>query len=390
MKRRILVLLQLIGGNDGVNTVIPFTQYGIYAKKRPTLKLEESSLLQMGTLKVSPHAQALTNLFKEGKLAVVQGVGYTNQDFSHFRSTDIWMSTVSDRVENTGWGGRLLEDKGYRQQSPPALKIGKSSSLIFQASRNIGVSITSAEKFMNLVNDIEYPLPSTLWAAQAKYIRETINQSQAYSGVIKEAYRKSSTGIYGNTDLEAQLAIVARLIHGGLDTQIYHVTLDGFDTHALQMDTHNNLVAVLSSAIENFMGDLKTKGIADEVIGMTFSEFGRRVFENQSRGTDHGAASVQFMFGESINGGVYGTEPDISGDNIPVQFDFRRVYADAVNWLGGNQNISLLGNYEPMGLVGSIVDPPAENLTMQIIDYVAGTTTKIYGGRHEIATNDNR
>jgi uncharacterized protein (DUF1501 family) len=359
-----LVLIQLIGGNDGLNTVIPLNQYDVYRNRRPTLGLDTSNLSTFTDGYSMPsYADGLIRSYKNGNLAVIQNVGYDTQDFSHFRSTDIWMSAVSSSIENTGWAGRLLQDKLAMPPAeyPAALKIGKSSSLLFQADFHMGISITSPERFYQLVNDIEYPLPNTIWAKEAAFIRDVINQSEVYSKQIAAAYYKlSAPGDYGSSDLEAQLAIVAKLIAGGLQTEVYHVTLDGFDTHSSQADVHRNLITTLSRAIDNFQDDLERKGIADRVVGMTFSEFGRRVFENESRGTDHGAASVQFMFGKNVKGGLYGSTPDLSLDNLAVEFDFRRLYADAVGWLDGNIQSSLLAPYGPMGIISNAVTPPPQ------------------------------
>jgi uncharacterized protein (DUF1501 family) len=354
---RYVVLIQLQGGNDGINTVIPLDQMSAYNSIRSNIALPENRVLKLtNATGLHPSMVGMKSLFDQGNLAVVQGVTYPSSNFSHFRSTDIWMSG-SDFNEylNTGWAGRYLDSQfpqypvGYPSQAMPdplAIQISASPSLTLKGTSSpLGVNVQDPAAFLRLVQgnavDGFDSVPSTDAGKQIAYIRSVQGQSETYAKVIKAAYDKAknlATYTPANVNpLADQLAIVARLIAGGLKTRVYMVSLGGFDTHAQQVSatdrtlgSHATLLARLSEGITSFQQDLKLNKIDNKVIGMTFSEFGRRPNSNVSNGTDHGSAAPVFVFGSAVNGGIVGTNPsltNLTGGNLTMQHDFRQIYA---------------------------------------------------------------
>ena len=356
---KVLVLVRLNGGNDGLNTVIPIELYGNYFNARQNIAIPQNKILTLnGVTKTGLHPvmSGFQNLYNEGKLAIVQSVGYPSPNFSHFRATDIWMSASDeDQFVNSGWAGRYLTNEfpnypeGYpntQMPDPLAIEIGSLSSLALQGPMaNLGISITNPNNFYDFLDGVEDPVPDTRWGKELKYIRMIGRQTEKYTSVIKAAAAKvTSQGVYpSNNDLAAELKIVARLVKGGLKTRVYMVSTGGFDTHASQTNsgdtttgTHASLLLRVSSAIKAFMDDLKGLGIEDRVVGMTFSEFGRRIRSNASLGTDHGAAAPVFVFGKNVKSGVIGNNPNIPAsvgfnDNVVFQYDFRSVYASLLS-----------------------------------------------------------
>lgn len=358
---RVLVVIQLNGGNDGLNMVIPRDNYSLYNGARSNIAIPEARILNLNGFDktgLHPAMTGLQALFNAGKLSIVQSVGYPTPNFSHFRSTDIWMSgSDSNETLSSGWVGRFLNESfptfpvnypNPLMPDPPAIQIGSVTSLTVQGvGANMGMSISNPSSFYSLVNSIQDPVPNTRAGKELTHVRNVARQTMQYAAGIKAAADKvPQQGPYptGNA-LADQLKIVARLVKGGLKTRVYTVGMGGFDTHAVQTNTsdtttgsHANLLKMLSDAIAAFMADLKGLGVEDRVMGMTFSEFGRRIRSNSSVGTDHGAAAPLFVFGSNVHPGVIGTNPTIPtgstfNDNIPHQYDFRSVYASLLqNW----------------------------------------------------------
>lgn len=379
---KVLVLIQLNGGNDGLNMVIPVEFYSGYHNARANIAIPQNKVLALnGTAKTGLHPSmtGMQTLYNEGKLNIVQAVGYPSPNFSHFRATDIWMSAAdSEQILPSGWIGRYLntEFPGYpetfpntQMPDPLAIEIGAIPSLTFQGpSMNMGFNILDPTSFYDFLNGVEDPVPNTPWGKELKYIRLIARQSEAYSAVIRSAAQSvTSQGSYpSNNWLAQQLRIVARLIKGGLKTRVYMVSTGGFDTHSGQVNTldvttgtHAMLMSHLSDGIKSFMDDLKGLGIEDRVIGMTFSEFGRRIKSNSSFGTDHGAAAPVFVFGKNVRPGITGNNPSIPtsssvNDNIPYQYDFRSIYASLLQqWFcvdAANLQTILLKNFQQMPL----------------------------------------
>ncbi len=350
---RVLVLIYLEGGNDGLNTVIPLEHLSALNALRPHVILPENKLLAIPntSLALHPSLPGFKNLLNNGKLKIIQNVGYPDQNFSHFRSTDIWMSgSDAHQVVNSGWAGRHLnhEYPNYPEEfpnedmpDPLSIEIGFGSSLLFQGpTASMSMVINNTDAFYDLVNNTEEEAPDTKAGDKLSYIRLVARQSQQYGQVVRNAADNvSRQEAYPDTYLAQQLKIVSRLIAGGLKTPIYMVRLGGFDTHDAQVNSgdhttgeHTNLLRTLDEAVIAFMKDLQFLGLEDRVVGMTFSEFGRRVVSNASLGTDHGSAAPLTVFGNAVKNGVLGDNPEIDAamtyeDNLSIQYDFRQVYA---------------------------------------------------------------
>ncbi|MGE3800982.1 MAG: DUF1501 domain-containing protein [Candidatus Kapaibacterium sp.] len=348
---RILVLINLSGGNDGLNTVIPY-QDTAYYNARPALNIKAGSVLQLDEkLGLHNSMTGIHNLFNDGNCAVINNVGYPEQNRSHFRSTDIW-HTASDAEEVlfTGWLGRYLQAvhpdyPSTLPDSPFALQISTSTSLaLLGANGNMGIALENPEQFFRLANGLEVeptPLPNTLAGPELEYVRNIIQQSDTFSKEIDNAMNSGVNNATYNTDsLSLQLQIVARLINGGLPTSVYIVTLGGFDTHSGQLGSHSLLLNYFSSAVTSFLNDMNIGGNGERVVCMSYSEFGRRLNENGSNGTDHGAAAPQFVFGNPVLGGqLLGGYPDLLNlDNrgdLQQKVDFRQIYSTILSdWLG--------------------------------------------------------
>lgn len=364
---RVLVLIQLIGGNDGLNTVVPIED-PIYYNRRPRLAIAKQRTLKLtDTLGLHPSMPEFSALYEKGQMAVVQGVSYPNPDRSHFRGTDIWLTATDSTVfGSTGWIGRYLDTQapGFPStlpEQPLAVQIGTALSLGLQGSAGaMGVTFRDPDEFYRLVNAggaiEEVPsadLGDTPAAHEVDFMRNVARSADVYATVVKQAADKAppASVTYPATMLASALKVVAQLITGGLTSKVYLVSLNSgsFDTHANQVNasdpaigTHANLLSELSGAAGAFMQDMTNQGQAERVAGLTFSEFGRRVAENGSLGTDHGTAAPMFVFGGSVNGAVYGANPDLENlderGDLLVGNDFRDVYASVLLQLFGETN----------------------------------------------------
>lgn len=350
---RVLVLIRLKGGNDGLNTIIPVFDYGTYQSLRPGIRVASANILPLDSAFGMPQWMgALSPLWQEGRMKVVHGVGYPDQNLSHFRSSDIWASASNANViDESGWLGRLLVEQypDYLTNPPavpPAVQIGGVGNITFMDGDNVNlsVSVTNPDDLAEIARlgqlyDIDV-LPDCFHGEQLGYLRVVANSTFIYAQAIKNAYDNSTTNAtYQDGALWRQLALVARLIKGGLGTKLYMVTLDGFDTHAGQNNNHPALLAQLAGAVNAFYTDLAAGDRDGDVLCMTQSEFGRRPEQNASQGTDHGAAAPLFLFGSGLNGsGFVGTAPSLQNldndGNLQFSTDFRRVYATVLeNWL---------------------------------------------------------
>ncbi|MCB2409255.1 DUF1501 domain-containing protein [Hymenobacter lucidus] len=353
---RVLVLIQLNGGNDGLNMVIPLDQYPALMNARSSIAIPEAQVLRLSTATgIHPAMTGLKNLYDNAKIGVVQSVGYPNPNFSHFRATDIWTSASDSNVTITsGWAGRYLDGEypnfptGYpnaQSPDPLAISIGSVVSNCVQGpSVNMGMAIASTASFYQLLTGGVDTAPNTPAGHELTFIRQVVQQTQVYNTSIKAAADKARnlSPLYptaGQNSLADQLKIVAQLVAGGLQTRLYVCNLGGFDTHAGQVSatgstatgTHATLLGKISQALEAFLDDLSRLQVQDRVVGMTFSEFGRRIKANSSLGTDHGAAAPLIVFGSSVNPIIHGTNPVLPAnagvnDNVPMQFDFRAIY----------------------------------------------------------------
>ena len=366
---KVLVIVYLNGGNDGLNTVIPLDQLSLYNGLRSNIAIPDNKILPLAGNSVTglhPAMTGLRDLYNDGKLSIVHSVSYPNPDQSHYRATDIWMTAVDSNVTSTsGWAGRYLENRfpGYptgfpndQMEDPLAIQIGYlTSTALLGSSQSMGIALNDPTSFYELVGTGDIAPDTDLPCCDAgdliAFIRKQQALSVGYAGEIKQAADAGQNmATYPDNNLLAdQLKIVARLIHGGLKTKIYFVSLNGFDTHSGQVDesdvtqgAHASLLGKVSSAIATFQQDLGLQGIADKVVGMTFSEFGRRANSNDSKGTDHGIGAPMFVFGTSLKHQIIGHNPDLANltgefgnKDVGMQIDFRRVYTDILNgWFG--------------------------------------------------------
>lgn len=350
---RVLVLIQKNGGNDGLNMVFPIDQYDRLANVRANLLLPKNKILALkDTLGLHPSMSGLRTLYEEEKLAVVQSVGYPNQNRSHFRSTDIWLSSSpANEYWNTGWLGRYLETQapgyptGYPNESSPdpfAITMGSTVSETCQGTAsNFSLTLSDPFALIKLTEGNGGETPDTPYGDELAFLRTSIAQSNAYGDSISSAAKKGknlATYPTGNR-LADQLKNIALMISGGLKTKIYIANIGGFDTHATQVDSadktqgvHANLLGQLSEAISAFQKDLKMLGQEQRVVGITFSEFGRQIGSNASVGTDHGTAAPLFVFGSCIQTQILGNNPQIPEklapqEGVAMQIDFRDIYA---------------------------------------------------------------
>lgn len=348
---RVLVLIRLKGGNDGLNTIVPIYDFDFYANSRPTIKHNFSDIYQFNEdFGMPPSMQDLQSLWGDGGMKVVHGVGYEDQNLSHFRSSDIWASGVNEEVEDTGVLGRYFEQlyPDYLvnpPEIPAAIQIGSQGNLIFDGTESsYAFSVANPQQLADVAeNGVLYDVldvPDCTFGQQLEFMRGMINTTFTYASTINEAYENASNAVeYDTQSLGRQLAIVARMIKGGLGTKVYLVSLDGFDTHANQVETHNNRMEQVARGVKDFFADLEAAGMQDKVMAMTFSEFGRRISENGSNGTDHGAASPVMVFGPAMQGnGLVGEHPDLDDldqvGNLKYSIDFRQVYATMLKeWL---------------------------------------------------------
>lgn len=369
---RVLVIIYLNGGNDGLNTVIPADQLSLYNSLRTNIAIPDTQILPLAGNSVTglhPAMTGMRNLYNEGKLSIVHSVSYPNPNQSHYRSTDIWMTGVDASVTaTTGWAGRYLEDRfpgypaGYpnpQMDDPLAIQIGYiTSTALLGSSQSMAIALNDPDSFYQLVGSGEVAPDTDLPCCDSGELIAFIRKQQALSvGYAQQIKNAADAGnnlatypeSYEKNYLADQLKIVARLIHGGLQTKIYFVSLNGFDTHSGQVDetnvtggAHAQLLQKMSVAISTFQQDLTLQGTADKVVGMTFSEFGRRANSNNSKGTDHGVAAPMFVFGTSLKHQIIGHNPDLNNlpgqygnKEIDMQIDFRRVYSDILNdWFG--------------------------------------------------------
>ncbi|MEM1271218.1 MAG: DUF1501 domain-containing protein, partial [Bacteroidota bacterium] len=364
---RVLVLVQLAGGNDGLNTIIPFRN-DIYYRERPSLSIRQSEALVLDADHgLHPAMTDAHRLFLEGQMSVVQNVGYDNPSQSHFRSTDIWVS-ASDAsvVENSGWAGRYLEQTlpTGTPERPPGVQLGAGSNVFLGRQSDYGMTIDNPGVFQRLAESgTLYPtdnLPNTPYGASAKYVRDVANNSVRYAKALQEAAsRARPNGDYpSGSRLASNLSIIARLIRGDLGTRIYLVSLNGFDTHSQQLDMHASLLANVSASVHAFLEDLSSDGLDERVLLMTFSEFGRTYWENGAAGTDHSTGAPLFLFGPALAGGLVGESPDLTRTNEfgdPLHgIDFRQVYGSVLSeWLGADTatvESVLNGTFDPLPL----------------------------------------
>lgn len=384
----ILVLIQLAGGNDGLNAVVPYTN-DFYYQARPTIAIPANQTLRLSdTLGLNPNLTGFKSLFDAGHLSVVNGVGYPNPNRSHFRATEIWQTASdSDRYLTDGWLGRYFDNACAGCDPTVAVNIGPRLPQAFSSHKPTGISLENPEsyRFMGAgKNDDEelayrsmYPNSPedavsggsismvsgtvTLQNGQSAvdFLERTSMDAQVSSDKIRAIAGKTKNNVpYPGSGLSRNLQLVARLIAGGLPTRIFYVSQGGYDTHSGQRNGQDARLKELGESVKAFTDDLASMGVFDRVMIMTFSEFGRRVHENGSRGTDHGAAAPMFLVGSKIKSGLLGAEPslapaDLKDGDIQYNTDFRSVYASILqNWLN-TPSVPILGKqFDTLPILG--------------------------------------
>ncbi len=387
----ILVVLQMAGGNDGLNMVVPFADDN-YHKARPRLGIAKKDVLQLNdTVGLHPGMTGLKELYDAGQLGVVQGVGYPNPNRSHFRSTEIWQ-TASDanRFEATGWLGRYFDNACSGCDPAVAVAISGQMPQAFAAKRPKGICFSNPQNYRFIKSDRPEPGEKDMTeesfrklnesdAAQMEnsggtiamlngpaphngspldFIERTALDAQVSSDEIRAIAGKSENkATYPGSQLANSLKLVAKLIGGGMATRIYYVSQGGYDTHTNQAGAHERLLTDLGDAVKAFVADLKAQGNFERVLIMTFSEFGRRVSENASGGTDHGAAAPMFVIGNKVKGGLLGKYPslapaDLLNGDLKYHVDFRGVYATVLeSWLRTKSAPVLGRQFTPLPIV---------------------------------------
>jgi len=403
---KVLVILQMHGGNDGLNTFIPVDQYDLYYSRRANIAIPaknsirsmihlDSTLPSADQVGLHPDLLGMKDMYDRGRMAVVQGVSYPNNNGSHFRGRDIWfMGGGPDDYFSSGWVGRYLQKEiepmlypdefpNAQNPDPLAIEMGSDVSLIFHQNNNIPLSISlgsSPEALANLVGELEgftdegfdprgRPpafLDDSPYGKELNWILGLEDKSEDYAARLYEIYSRSAPTQVAYPEvypfnapksslrnrLTQQLQMIARLLHGGgagqgVNTKVFLVKIGGFDTHATQvesydptMGSHAALLYHISSAMRSFQEDLRARGIEDRVLTLTTSEFGRRISSNGSYGTDHGTGGPMMIFGSGVNPGVYGTNPDLNKNNVEMQFDYRQIYANILrDWMGVNEEV---------------------------------------------------
>ena len=337
--RRILVVLQLSGGNDGLNTFIPFED-DIYYQNRPSLAIRKDEALPVTDLQgLHPSLASLRPLFDEGLISVVNAVGYPNPDRSHFRSMDIWQSGKVDERVASGWLGRYLDSTCHNCRPHAAIEIGQSLSIAVQGAHQKALVVESPERLTRSVGSAYHAFlaqqaPSQV-ASDLDYLYKTVADTRHSAAYLQERLQGNRAGTdYPAGGLGKDLRTVANLILSGCDTRIYYLSLSGFDTHVNQSGAHARLLKQVGDSIAAFVGDLRRHDLMRDVTLLCFSEFGRRVEQNGSRGTDHGAGNNLFVIGAHLSKpGFFNAPADLShlddGD-VRYQIDFRSVYADVL------------------------------------------------------------
>jgi len=407
IQERALVLIQLKGGNDGLNNLIPIAQYSQYAALRPTTRIQETgagayidldtTLKDSKRVGLHPAMNAVKAMYDKGWVNVVQGVGYQSPNQSHFKSTDLWLTGGDGTPENfslgSGWMGRSMQALFPDVEGAPTpdmpdplgIQIGDSNpSLGFhtETEHQNAINLTGQDPagFFSLVQTIGgapiYNLPDSEHGDELAFIMSVEQSVNKYAQRITDVFNTGTNiGSYPNTNLANQLKTVARLIRGGCKTKIYLCSLGGFDTHNAQVDSgdtslgdHANLLQTMSEAVQAFLDDLDKMSIGEKAIACTFSEFGRCAKENGSFGTDHGTLAPMYIFGKTVQPGVSGTNVNLdnlaTGNQLQgIQHDYRQVFATLLqDWLGANDWVlqeTMFENFAKAPLVGSsyVVDP---------------------------------
>ena len=391
---KVLVLVKLNGGNDGLNTIVPLNQLSNLNNARPHVILPENKIINLGEkdLGLHPELSGFKSLYNEERLKIIQNVGYETPDFSHFRSMDIWESASDyNKFVTSGWMGRYIGDQHpeYPQNypnnqypDPLSVELGSPSLLLTAKNSFTSFIARNPEDFKEIITDFDNVYDtSSKRGTKLDYIQLVGKQSNLYGAVVKEAYESGVCKFdYNPSDLGEQFEKVTKLISGGLNTRIYLVELGGFDTHDTQVDqsdhtkgAHAILMKTLNDTILTFMQNMDDIKRSDDLLVMTYSEFGRTIASNGSMGTDHGTAAPLFVFGNKVDSGVLGNNPIIPSnaqwqDNLESEFDFRQVYSSIMNqWLTVNPTTEeevLFKKFDQLSIIqGKYIDTDGDGVS---------------------------
>lgn len=365
----VLVVVQLSGGNDGINTVIPYGS-GAYYDARATLRVEQKEVLPLNdAIGLHPSLQGLHQLYQQGELAVVNGVGYPNPNRSHFRSMEIWQTAVPEQISDSGWLGRYASAELSRDSNPlKAVQVGDFSSKAFRA-KSVNIPVIHTLDTFQLFGKQLPPQPKKrleqafqqMYNAekQTKQVQVACQRGMdAYDSMT--ALHQLSAGYihqvkYPNTRLAGNLQLVSELLAGKSKTKVFYTYLGGFDDHADEKTQHTRVLKELDEALTAFQQDLAVQGLDRQVVTLVFSEFGRRVAENSSGGTDHGTAAPVLILGKPVKGGLYGEYPSLTNldqGDLKYQVDFRSIYATLLeHWMQADAHGVLGSTYETLHFV---------------------------------------
>lgn len=359
-----LVVIQLSGGNDGLNTIVPFED-DLYHKARPKIGIQKNEVIRLGQsdLGFNPAMSSIRSIFDKGEMSIVNSVGYPNPIRSHFRSMDIWQTgSASNEYLSTGWLGRYLDSECSDCQPHYALNMNDNIDLALKGINQSGFAIDNLEKLNRTVgnrylkalanhhhHDHEHE--------NVEYLYKTMIDTQSSVAYLYEKSKMHSSRVsYPKSNLGKDLKQIAELMTTDADVKIYYASLSGFDTHAQQKGKHSKLLETYSEAVSAFVKDLKQNNLFNDTLIMTFSEFGRRVAQNAGNGTDHGTANNLFLMGGNLkNAGIYNAAPnlaDLDEGDLKFEIDFRRIYAEVINnWLDGNAKQILGQEFGRLGLL---------------------------------------
>lgn len=358
-----LIVIQLSGGNDGLNTIVPFED-DLYYKARPQIGIKKSELLKLNDqLGFNPALEALRPLFDEGLVSIVNGVGYPNPDRSHFRSMDIWhTASNSDEYWSTGWLGRYLDAQCAHCEAPhKAIELNNTLDLVMKGERFKGLAMTDPSQMIRDINmgynrELAQLGNSHHEHEEVGYLYKTLIESvNSADYLANQLDLKRRERINPQSQFSNHLNTVVQMINSGMETSVYYTQLGGFDTHAQQKIKQERLLKTYAEGVSYLVSALKKSDQFKNTLIMTFSEFGRRVNENASQGTDHGTANNLFLIGDSVNGGVFNQMPslkDLDNGDLKYNLDFRRVYATLMEqWLGANAKEILRREYQTLNLL---------------------------------------
>lgn len=364
---KVLVVIQLTGGNDGLNCIVPMGN-DLYYKSRPNIGYKKEELIRLSDdIGMNASMQGLADLFFDGNVVLINNVGYPNPNRSHFRSMDIWQTASDEQTYlQTGWIGRILDQqygKGVNVMPHYAVEIDDSLSLALKGSNISGFAVRNPDQLKNVnknpfIDSVAHSYaPGTHVHHNVDYLHKLLSDTTNSTDYIFDQSKKYTTPtVYPATEFAGQLKIIANLINAETNTSVYYVSLSGFDTHALQRNQHERQLKIYAEGLKAFVADLKSTGRFKDTMIMTFSEFGRRVEENAGKGTDHGTANnVYLISGGLKQGGMINDMPDLGNlidDDLVFQTDFRHIYSTILDkWLDIPSKSILGADFSPMDFI---------------------------------------